>query len=133
MTQAKLNTILEKHRKWLNDEEGGECANLQRAVLPGANLQGANLQGANLQGAELWHANIDYSCLPIWCGVLKMRICDRIAIQLLYHVLSLIAYSDHVSPYIKKLLLTKEIVELANKFHRVDECGRLEVYEEGAA
>lgn len=36
MTQSELNEILEKHRKWLNDEEGGERANLSGANLSGA-------------------------------------------------------------------------------------------------
>ena len=47
MTQEELNMILDKHRKWLNNEEGGE-----RADLCGADLSGANL---------------DYSCWPLWC------------------------------------------------------------------
>ena len=39
-------------------------ANLQRAILVGANLRGANLEGANLEGANLqtvnlWRANLD--------------------------------------------------------------------------
>ena len=58
MTQAKLNEILEKHRKWLNDEEGGERADLSGANLSGANLSGANLSWANLSGADLSGANL---------------------------------------------------------------------------
>ena len=48
MTKSELNEILEKHRKWLNDEEGGE-----RADLSGANLSGADLSWADLSGADL--------------------------------------------------------------------------------
>ena len=48
-----LNEILEKHLKWLNDENGGERANLS-----GANLSRANLSGANLSGADLSRANL---------------------------------------------------------------------------
>lgn len=44
MTQSELNEILEKHRKWLNNEEGGEKANLRRAILSGADLSGADLR-----------------------------------------------------------------------------------------
>lgn len=47
MTQEELNIILEKHQKWLNDEEEG------RANLRGADLSWANLSGANLRGADL--------------------------------------------------------------------------------
>lgn len=38
---TELKEVLEKHRKWLTDEEGGECADLS-----GANLSCANLSGA---------------------------------------------------------------------------------------
>ena len=58
MTQAKLNEILEKHRKWLNDEEGGERADLSGANLSGANLSGANLSWADLSGADLRGADL---------------------------------------------------------------------------
>ena len=66
MTQEELNVVLEKHRKWLNDEDGGERAdlsdaNLSDAYLRGANLSGANLSGAYLRGANLRDANLDES------------------------------------------------------------------------
>ena len=58
-----LNEILEKHLKWLNDENGGERAdlrgaNLYRADLRGANLYRANLSGADLRGADLRGADL---------------------------------------------------------------------------
>ena len=52
-TISELKLILEKHSKWWDDEEGGECANLRGANLRGANLSGANLSGANLRDANL--------------------------------------------------------------------------------
>ena len=52
-TQEELAVIIEKHGKWLNDEEGGERANLRGANMYGANLYGANMYGANLHGADL--------------------------------------------------------------------------------
>lgn len=58
MTKSELNEILEKHRKWLNDEEGGEKADLSGADLSGANLSWANLSGANLSGADLSWADL---------------------------------------------------------------------------
>ena len=54
MKNEDLRVILEKHRRWLNDEEGGERANLR-----GANLYGADLYGAKLRGADLRGANVD--------------------------------------------------------------------------
>ena len=63
MDNEKLKEILERHRKWLNDEDGGERADLREANLRGANLRGAdlygaNLRGANLRGADLYGANL---------------------------------------------------------------------------
>ena len=53
MTEKELKEILEKHRKWLSKEEGGEMADLGCANLRGADLRGANLSGANLRCADL--------------------------------------------------------------------------------
>ena len=100
MDAVELRKILDKHKLWLEGERGGERADLR-------------------------HADIDFSCLPLWCGGLKMHIDDKQAIQILYHLLSSIRYSKNVSEENKKLLLTDEIMELANKFHRIDECGRI--------
>ena len=58
MDAVKLKDILEKHLKWLRDENGGERANLSGANLSGANLFGANLSGADLYGADLFGANL---------------------------------------------------------------------------
>ena len=52
------NAILEKHRKWLRGEDGGERANLYGADLSGANLSGAYLYGAYLYGAYLYGADL---------------------------------------------------------------------------
>mgnify|MGYP001777623958 CR=1 FL=1 len=40
MNNIDLKTILEKHKMWLNNEDGGEMADLR-----GANLSGADLRG----------------------------------------------------------------------------------------
>ena len=58
MIKEQLDEILEKHKKWLNDEPGGERANLFGADLFRANLFGANLRGADLRGADLRGANL---------------------------------------------------------------------------
>ena len=122
MDQKLLKDILDKHQKWLNKEKGGERANLSCANLSGANLSGANLRGANLIGA-----NIDYSCWSLWCGSLHAQIEDRIACQLIYHVCSTIASSPAVSDEIKRIMLSEPVIEVANQFHRVENCGRLAV------
>ena len=49
-----LKQILELHKKWLNNEDGGERADLLDANLRSANLRSADLRGAYLSGADLW-------------------------------------------------------------------------------
>ena len=120
MTQEELNVILDKHRKWLNDEEGGERADLCGADLGEADLFGADLGGADLRGADLGGADLDYSCWPLWCGSLDVKVDARIARQLAYHFCRL---DCDDSEYLEA---RKAIAEFANKFHRVDECGRIE-------
>ena len=58
MTKKELKEILEKHRKWLSNEEGGERADLSGTALIRANLSGADLNGADLGGADLSDANL---------------------------------------------------------------------------
>lgn len=57
MTNDELKKIIEKHEKWLKDQDGGERANLYNANLRDADLRCANLCcvelcGANLRGAK---------------------------------------------------------------------------------
>jgi Pentapeptide repeats (8 copies) len=58
MTKKELNLILDKHKKWLNNEEGGERANLRGANLRGADLEKANLREADLRLADLRLADL---------------------------------------------------------------------------
>ena len=53
MNAEQLKRLLNKHAMWLNDEDGGERADLRDANLLGAYLQGADLRGADLQDAYL--------------------------------------------------------------------------------
>ena len=155
MTKEELDKVLELHEKWLDGDCGGKraalcgadlsgadlrganlyCAdlrgaNLYCADLSGADLRDANLKGADLNGADLRGANIDYSAFPLWCGGLDVNIDDRIAIQLLYHLVRNVLYSKNTSEELKSLLSQKEIVKVANQFHKVDWCGRIEVTEQ---
>ena len=160
MTKEELDKVLESHKKWLDGDCGGKradlCgadlrgadligadligadlrganlygANLYGADLRGADLSGADLIGADLRGANLCDADIDFSVWPLWCGGLDVHIDDRIAIQLLYHLVRNVLYSKNTSEELKNLLSQKEIVTVANQFHRVDECGRIGVTEQ---
>lgn len=74
-------------------------ANLSNANLSNANLSNANLSNANLRLADLYVADMreanlsgaifDFSCLPLWCGSLGMRVDDRFISQLFYHLIKL--------------------------------------------
>ena len=180
MTQKELKAILDRHKKWLRNEENGERAALSRADLRGADLRmaalsmaalsradlceadlrmadlsradlceadlrmaalsradlceadlrgadlceadlrGADLRGAALSRADLCEADLDYSCWPLWCGSLDVKVDARIARQLAYHFCRL----DCDDP--EYLEARKAIAEFANGFHRVDECGVIE-------
>lgn len=59
MLQEELAEILESHRKWLYDEEGGGRADLRGAVLSGAVLSRADLSRADLSSANLSRAVVN--------------------------------------------------------------------------
>ena len=150
MKQEELQEILDAHGKWIDGEYGGaradlrganlrdanlrdanlsgadlSGADLRRADLFGANLFGANLRDANLSGADLFganlrDANLDFSCWPLWCGGLAVKVCKRIAVQLAYHFCKL----DCDDP--EYIAARNAILDFANQFHRVGECGKLE-------
>ena len=92
MTQAELNEILEKHKKWLNNEPGGEradlshsdlsCSNLSRCNLSHCNLSRCDLSFSNLSACDLRGSNLSYSDLSA---------CDLRGSNLSYSDLS---YSD---------------------------------------
>ena len=116
MTQCDLNTIIQLHEKWLRREPGGKKANLSSADLSGADLSHADLRYADLRGA-----NVDFSSWPLWCGSLKsVKVDARIARQLAYHLCSVVCDDPEFTS------IRDQILPFANKFHKVDECGKLE-------
>lgn len=52
MNANDLKTILEKHKMWLNDEDGGEMADLSGANMSGADMRWANVRGADMSGVQ---------------------------------------------------------------------------------
>lgn len=120
MTQAELSKILEKHRKWLVGEDGGEYASLSGANLSGADLRGADLRYAYLRGADLSRAdlrgadlrgtNLYKCCLPLRCGGTHITL-DRLQMaQLIYHFCSMECEDLEVQE------LQKSMYEFANEF-----------------
>lgn len=103
VSQEELAKILEKHKKWIDGDPDGERA---------------DLSGANLSGAD-----IDYSSLPLWCGSLSAQFDDRQIKQIAYHLVKAGLNSKNTSEETKRQL--RKIVDLANGFHRVYECGKI--------
>lgn len=106
MKANELKKILKLHAKWLNGEEGGK-----RADLSGADLREADLSGANL----------DFSCLPLWCGSLSANFDDRQLKQIAYHLVKAGLQSKNASEEAKAEL--RKLIPFANGFHRAEECG----------
>ena len=138
MEQAKLDKILDEHKEWLRtDGEKGKKADLRYADLRYADLSYADLRDADLRcadlryaslhDADLRYADLDFSAFPLWCGGLDVHIDDKQATQLLYHLLSNVKYSKNTSKTMKKICKIKTLVNQANKFHRVNECGEIEL------
>jgi len=89
-------------------------ANLHDAHLTGADLRRANLRGANLRYANLYDANIDFSCWPLCCGSLGVRVDKKIAVQLMYHACAL----DCDDP--EYVAARSACLDFANQIHRSD-------------
>ena len=105
MDKKKLDEILEKHQKWLDNEPDGEQADLREA-----NLQVDNLRWANLQGADLREANLLNTCLPLWSGGLHIKLGRLQMAQLVYHFCSMDCEDDEINS------LQKSLYKLANEF-----------------
>jgi len=96
-------------------------ADLRGADLSDADLSRADLRGADLSDADLSRADLDFSCWPLWCGSLKVKTDVKQTVQVAYHLCSMQCDDPK---YIK---MRNSILDFANEFHRVDECGRLEI------
>ena len=111
-----------------------QCADLRGASLRGASLRGADLRraslrdadlrGADLRDADLQDADLDFSCFPLWCGGLDIHLDDRQLIQIAYHLVRNGLHSKNASEETKKELA--KLIDFANRFHRVDECGEVD-------
>jgi hypothetical protein len=138
MDKKTLEKILADHRLWLRGEGGTRAdlrhadlrhadlhgadlryADLRHADLGGADLRGVDLDSAELRGVDLDSANLDFSVLPLRCGGLHWKIDKRIAAQIAYHFCSMECGDPGF------IRARNSILDFANQFHRVDECGRL--------
>ena len=102
----KLTDILKKHLAWLKGENGGERADLSEADLSKANLSRANLD---------YSSGFSFRC-PSFGAVIDLRI----GAQMAYHFCRMKSEDPDV------IAAQRAIKDLANKFHRADECGKME-------
>src|SRR2546425_3412493 len=61
--RAELDSVLQAHQAWLNEEPWGQRANLQFSILPSASLPWAKLQKADLRSAQLQKADLCHADL----------------------------------------------------------------------
>ena len=73
----------------------------------------------DLHRANLSRADLDFSCFPLWCGGLHIKTDVRLAAQVAYHLCTM--QCDDA----EYIAMRNSILEFANKFHRVTECGIL--------
>jgi hypothetical protein len=70
----------------------------------------------DLSYADLSDANLDFSCWPLWCGSLKVKLDKKQQRQLVYHALAVSPNAPGVS---------RKLRDWANQFHRVGEVPKL--------
>ncbi len=106
-------------------------ANLKKADLRNADLRFANLRfadlvnadfrKADLRYADFRDANFDYSIFPLWCGSFNMIVDGKFISQLIYHIFRLQGEDENL----EKIKKTEWLKNIANQFHRADECGKI--------
>ena len=132
---------LARHEAWLMGNPEGRRANLCSANLRSADLGYADLRSADLRYADLRYAKLSYadlryaklssadlrsadldfsSGIPFWCGSFGVKLDIKIAAQLAYHFCRIDFQDCEEAKEAQKLLK-----DLANKFHRVEECGKI--------
>ena len=96
-------------------------ASLCSAYLQYADLRGAYLQYADLRGADMLGVDIDYSCLPLWCGSLSANFDSKQLKQIAYHLVKAGLQSTNATDEDRREL--SKLIDYANGFHRAQECG----------
>ena len=84
------------------------------------------LSSADLSYADLRYVNLDYSVLSFSCKSLATKFDEKHIIQIIYHAAKPTQNNelDIKDTDLKRLLKSKLFQKVANKFHRIDECGK---------
>ena len=72
---------------------------------------------------NLRNADLDFSCLPLWCGSFNIKTDMKLVYQLCYHICRLNIVNKNGSQSKTGKTIQKLLTQYANKFHRVEECG----------
>jgi len=99
-------------------------ADMRGADMRSANMRYADMRDANMQDADMRSADLDYTSITFQCASIGLKCDERLILQSLYHV----ARYEYVGndKDIEELLSSDLYKKVANKFHRVDECGALQ-------
>ena len=103
-TGSELASILNLHKAWISGEDYGKRADLREANLS--------------------RADLDYSCLPLWCGSLSAHFDDKQLKQIAYHLVKAGLQSKNASDEAQAEL--RKLIQFANGFHRAKKCGFIE-------
>jgi len=85
-------------------------------------FMGANTAFTNFWGSTFENSNLDGCQYNLDCNDFNINLDDKLIIQRLFHVLKIVQYSELVSNDLKEALLTPKLIEIANQFHRKEEC-----------
>ena len=99
-------------------------SDLSYSDLSYSDLRGSDLRGSDLRGSDLSYSDLDFSYLSFSCKSLSAKFDQKHVIQILYHA-AMPTQNDvlELDDDIKDLLNSDLFKAVANKFHRVEECG----------
>ena len=106
MNNAELKKIIDDHQHWINED-----------------CEGWHELKADLCGADLYGADLDFSCLPLWCGSLEANFDSKQLKQIAYHLVKAGLQSSNATDADREEL--SKLIDYANEFHRADECGEI--------
>ena len=123
-SKSELEEILEKHKKWLNGEAGGEKADLSGSDLSGSDLSRIDLRGSDLSECNLSGSNLDFSILNFSCKSLKAKFANKHIVQILYHAAMPTQHNVlDIDDDVRELFNCDLFKRVVNKFHHIKECG----------
>ena len=91
-------------------------SNLSGSDLRSSDLRNSDLRNSNLSNSDLRNANIDCSAWPLSCKSIGIKVCKKIAIQLLFHAMSVECDDKEFN----ELKNSEQVINLLKQFHQKD-------------